>query len=116
MVNKSKNLGTAWETAVVRYLNDCGFPLAERRTLSGRYDRGDISGIPDVVIECKTSKQISLPKWMDETETERVNDDSNYGMLVIKRRQRGISDAYVVLPLWQAVRLLRDVNDPQRTV
>ena len=36
MVNRSKNIGTAGETAVVRYLRDCGgWPNAERRALAG---------------------------------------------------------------------------------
>jgi hypothetical protein len=50
-MNKSKIKGTAYETAVVRHLNDNGFPYAERRALAGNLDKGDIAGIPSVVME-----------------------------------------------------------------
>jgi len=43
--------GTAWETAIVGYLRGRGAPHAERRALNGSNDRGDIAGIPGLVIE-----------------------------------------------------------------
>ncbi len=42
-MSKSKQKGTAAETAVVKYLKANGFPKAERRALQGNLDKGDIS-------------------------------------------------------------------------
>ena len=63
MANPSKAKGTAWETAVVDYLRANGHPHAERRALSGNTDRGDIAGVPGVVIECKNAKTMALAAW-----------------------------------------------------
>jgi len=66
-VSKSKQKGTAAETAVVRYLRSLNFqhagpafPNAERRALSGGKDMGDIAGIPDTVIEVKAAETLKL--------------------------------------------------------
>lgn len=40
MTNRPKAIGTAAETAVVRYLAAHGFPAAERRALHGATDHG----------------------------------------------------------------------------
>ncbi len=57
-MSKSKQKGTAAETAVVKYLKANGFPKAERRALQGSLDKGDISGIDDVVLEVKDHKKM----------------------------------------------------------
>lgn len=45
-MSRSKAKGTAaWESAICRHLATNGFPHAERRTLNGTHDRGDIAGI-----------------------------------------------------------------------
>lgn len=100
MTNRSKQKGTSWETAVVRWLNDNGHPRAERRTLNGSQDRGDVSGIDDVVIECKNAKAITLAAWVDELAAEMSNAHAGYGAVVIKRRgTTNPGDAYAVMPL-----------------
>lgn len=84
------------------------WPTAERRALSGKNDRGDVTGLgPRYVIECKAARAIELATWIDETETERVNANADYGILVIKRRNKSVDKAYVVVPLWQMVQLMR---------
>ena len=51
MANKNKKAGTAWETLLCEYAREHGYPYAERRAQGGKNDRGDIAGIPGVVIE-----------------------------------------------------------------
>ncbi len=55
-MSRNKQKGTAFETLVVRWLAENGFPYAERRALAGTHDCGDVTGIPGLVIECKTTK------------------------------------------------------------
>ena len=99
MVNKSGQRGTATETAVVRYLNANGFEHAERRRLRGRYDTGDVVGIPSVVIEIKggnAARNASdglIESWLDETETERRNANADIGVLVVARKGVGAANA-----------------------
>lgn len=84
MVNKPKIKGTNSETAVVQWLRDHGHPHCERRSLKGGADWGDITGIPGICIEVKAGKTLLLAQWLRETETERVNSRSDFGILVIK--------------------------------
>jgi hypothetical protein len=85
-VSRSKAKGTAAETAVVRFLREAGFEQAERRTLNGVQDRGDIAGIPGVVIEVKNCARDQLPAWIGEAERERDNDRAGLGVVWHKRR------------------------------
>jgi hypothetical protein len=91
MTNPSKAKGTAAETAVVRYARAHGFPLADRLTLSGRYDRGDVLLAPGAVLEVKAGKAATgasygqVLAWLDETERERVNAHADVAALVVQR-------------------------------
>ena len=107
-MSKSKARGTRWETAVVNYLRDHGFPTAERRTLSGSDDKGDINAGPGLVIECKDQARHSFAEWLDETEREKGNAGADVGFFWAKRR--GLASpgkAYVVCTGEQMVWLLR---------
>ncbi len=99
MVNRSGNVGTATETAVVRVLNAHGFPTAERRRLRGRYDLGDITGCPGLVWEVKGgnaarhASDALIEQWLDETEQERDNAHAWHGVLVVARKGIGPANA-----------------------
>lgn len=110
MTNRSKQKGTAFESAVVAYFNEHGFPHVERRALAGNVDRGDLAGIPGVVIECKATKDAAIGEHMREAETERQNAQADIGAVVWKRRQKPVGDAAVILPLAQFVTLLQEAG------
>ena len=50
---RPKDKGTQAESWGVEYLQSSGFPYAERMTLSGAKDRGDIKLCPGVIAEAK---------------------------------------------------------------
>lgn len=90
--------GTPWESEIVRVLIAAGWPYVERRRLSGRYDRGDIAGIPGVVIEAKAAKTFTLAGWLDEAHTERDNDHADLGFVWFKRRGKAsAADGFVLM-------------------
>lgn len=90
MVNKPKNKGTAAESALAVYLQLSGFPYAERRSLQGALDKGDITGTPGLCWEMKVADAgFQLSGWLRETETERVNSRSEWGILVCKPKGLG---------------------------
>lgn len=102
-MSKSKQKGTAAETAVVRYLRSIfagpnlpAFPNVERRALSGGKDMGDVAGIPGWIIEVKAAETLKLAEWQRETLTEKANANANYCLLVVKRKYKPIHqwDAY----------------------
>jgi hypothetical protein len=98
-VNRPKAIGTAAETALVRHARGNGFPNADRLTLSGTSDRGDLrltTGLTaGVVVESKAgnaamdASDAQIGAWLDETERERVNAGAAVALLVTKRRGYG---------------------------
>jgi hypothetical protein len=108
-MSAAKQKGTAAETAVVQYLRAAGFIQAERRTLNGTKDRGDIAGIPGVVIEVKNCARQELPAWVAEAEIERDNDHASLGVVWHKRRGKGNpGDWFVTMSGAQFAALLRE--------
>ncbi|MFI7628440.1 hypothetical protein [Microbispora rosea] len=97
--NKSKEKGTAAETAVVKVLRANGFPHAERRTLKGIHDQGDITGCIGLCFEvkggdaAKNASDNQITAWIAETETERINASADIGILVVQRRGVGPANA-----------------------
>lgn len=76
MTNPSKAKGTAAETAVVNYARTHGFSQAQRLTLTGNQDRGDIILCPGLICEVKAHKtwtDLDIDQWLDETEQEVHN-------------------------------------------
>ena len=101
--------GTAWETAIVNYLIGEGFVMAERRALAGALDKGDITGIPGVVIEAKNCKTINLAQFVDEANVEAINANADVGVAWVKRRGKtSPAEAYVVMSGTTFIELLTE--------
>jgi predicted lipoprotein len=107
-VNASKRKGTTWESAVVGYLREHGQPYAERRALCGTSDKGDVAGVPGVMLECKAEKTVTLGAYADEVKVQTANAHASIGVAVVKRRNRGPADAYVVMTLEQFAAMIAD--------
>jgi hypothetical protein len=119
-MNASKAKGTAAETAVVRFLRANGYPHAERRALAGAQDRGDVAGIPGLMIEVKNEARLRLAEWLDEALTEagrKPHQVEGFGVGVVWHKRRGKSspgDWYVTMDGWVFLELLErwtDAND-----
>jgi len=107
---RPRDIGTAAETAVVRYLRDHGFPHAERRALRGAQDAGDITGTPGVCWSVKggqAAKDASdglVEDWLSELLRQRSNAKASYGVLVLQRRGYGPERAgrwWAIMRGWQ---------------
>jgi Holliday junction resolvase len=116
-VSASKAKGTAAETAVVRFLQANGYPHAERRALAGAQDRGDIAGIPGLVIEVKNERAMKLAAWIAEADAERYNLPARPGMAeasVVWHKRRGKTDPgdwYVTMTGWAFLAFLEEWAD-----
>lgn len=94
-MNKSKQIGTRGETAVVKALRANGFPGAERRALAGAHDLGDILMCPGIIVEVKwgaAARDASLADiaWFwRQTDKERANSKAELGLLVVQRKGYG---------------------------
>lgn len=84
-MSKQKQKGTAFETAVVRYMQKW-YPDVERRALQGENDTGDIAGLEiqgyPVVVECKNTKQLDISGHMKEAIREAQNAHAAFTVLI----------------------------------
>lgn len=114
MANRSKSLGTSYESLVRDFLRDEWCGDIERLTLSGAADRGDIGGFRVgghlITIECKYRsrkpkgeeplKPAGLSTWVAEAEKESSHYGALTGVVVHKRANKGkAEDQFVTLSL-----------------
>jgi len=110
-VSKQRAKGTAFERAVANYLVETGtFPNCER-TGSAHYERGDLVGTGDYLIECKNHKKMALAEWIDQA---REASERTFGIPVVihKRPRKNIAEAYVTMRLQDWA---EDVRQAQKT-
>lgn len=98
--------GPRFETELLNGLRQSGLDV-ERLRLAGKLDEGDLV-IKDLghvyVVEAKATARIDLPGYIAEAKAEAinyaaargVNYDSVTPIVIVKRRGRGLLDAYVV--------------------
>lgn len=86
MVNRSKAKGTSAESAIAAALIAAGWPHAERRALQGNQDKGDIAGVPGVMIEAKATATYDIQGWLREVTTEKANAGADIGACWFKLR------------------------------
>lgn len=98
-MNRPKAIGTAAESATVRYLQANGFDNAERRALRGTADAGDITGTPGLCWSVKGGKaaenasDLDIDRWLSELATQVAHAGARHGILVLKRRAVGPGNA-----------------------
>ena len=110
-MSAAKQRGTSWESEIVKFLQASGVPHAERRALAGSKDRGDIAGLPGVVIEAKSAARVTLSDWWKEAEEEKANDNAHVGVVWFKRRGKtSAAHGYVLMDGQTLVQLLREAG------
>jgi hypothetical protein len=107
MSNPNGRKGAGFERAVADLFADAGFLWADRKTKRGQRDQGDVTGIEDWTLECKNERTIQLAAAVDEATLEAANAGTSWFAAIIKRRNKNVRDAYVVLPLWLFIRLVK---------
>ena len=114
MSNPGKQKGTSAESAFVKDPKVLEhFPHIERRTLSGKYDQGDISGAVGLCFEIKNHKSYKFPEWLRETATEKINAKADFGILVVKPNGVGLSNVgewFFVMKVSDGLDLLREAG------
>jgi hypothetical protein len=112
MRRRPRDIGTYAETAVVRAIVPRGFPLAERRSLRGRHDAGDITGTPGVCWSVKggaaarTASDGQVLLWLRCLDDQVVEAKADVGVLVLPRPGIGTPFAF----RWWAIMRLRTLH------
>ncbi len=100
MTHPNKAKGSRWEAAVRDYLADKLGLRLERIPAGAANDRGDISGLPNLCVECKDVAKLDFAGWVDEARAEAENVGPGVlPVVVVKRRRKGVNEAYAVMPL-----------------
>lgn len=105
-MSAAKRKGSIFEAQVVGYLREHGFPQAERRVMGGSRDRGDVAGVPDWVMELKATRALDLAGALREAAVGARHAGVGRYAAVLKRRQHGVADSYVVMPFHLFAELL----------
>jgi hypothetical protein len=107
----ARQAGTKWESAIVATLIERGWIHAERRRLAGAKDRGDVAGVPGVVIEAKNTNRLALAEAVDEANVEALNDSAPIGVAWIHRKGKSSPlDGYVCMDGATFLRLLDEAG------
>jgi Holliday junction resolvase len=110
MSNPQKNKGDKFERDTKDYLVANGFRV-DRTRAGWADDRGDLHGVDGFTWECKNWKTISLPLWIRELEAECLNNSTELGAVIHKKR--GVTDMgeqYATFPLRMLVQLLKEAG------
>jgi len=89
---RPKDIGTAAETAVARWLQNNGWPHAERRALRGSHDAGDITGTPGICWEVKAGQAAAnasdgtIQNWLTQAAIEGTVTEADISVLIQRRR------------------------------
>ena len=111
MTSPQKRKGSAAELAVAKWLRKLGWIHAERSRAGWTDDRGDIDGMPGVVVEVKNCKTISIPEWLRELEVEIANAQAWTGAVIAKRKgSTDVDDWYAIMPakIWGELMVMID--------
>jgi len=110
MSQYNKTKGSKFETDVMKWLRSMGV-LAERLTKAGSKDEGDMVAViagETYILELKNRATLSLPEFWREAEVEALNYAKARGIgevplhyVVVKRRNAGIDQAWVIQDLAQ---------------
>jgi hypothetical protein len=98
-MSASRQKGTRWESLVVSFLRDHGFPWADRIPMAGAKDRGDVTlGPASPIIEAKNLKQDEWAKALDEANREAHNAGAPFGVVWAHRRGKSSpGDGFVLM-------------------
>lgn len=113
MTNPQKAKGTAFETAIYRFLQGAGL-FAYKPRQEGPRDVGDVH-VPPFVIQAKNYKDIvsGLREGVEGVRVQKGHAGMPFGVAVVKRPRKPIEDAYVVMRLGDFPDLVRALTTPQ---
>ncbi len=98
MANRSKDIGTAWETACVDFLNEKELlPWKAERTGSADPGSGDIHA-GEWTIEAKAEQTIDLPGYLRQlaASVERSDRLPGRSVVFVKNRRHSTAEGYAV--------------------
>lgn len=113
----AKAKGAKTEADFVDWIKLRGVPNAERRHLSGQYDKGDVAGWvkgngeKSVCVEVKSGASLKIPEWIKELNAEVENAQADVGFIAIRPSGKPkVDDWWAVMPMPEMMRLLEEAG------
>lgn len=107
MSGASRRKGAAYEVDVCNWLKGKGWAYVERRIAGMGNDRGDINGMPGVVVECKNRKEFDLAGYCRQLEAEITEAGADTGVVIIKKAgTTDVGQHYALMPVHRWADLL----------
>lgn len=113
MTNPQKAKGTAFETAIYRFLQAAGL-FAYKPRQEGHKDIGDVH-VPPFVIQAKAYTDVlaGIREGVEGARVQKGHAGMPFGVAVVKRPRKPVEDAYVVMRLGDFPQLVRALTTPQ---
>jgi hypothetical protein len=73
-------------------------PQLVRPALHGAQDKGDLFGLPGWTLQCRDTAKIDLAGAVDDAREQAANAGTRWFAAIVKRRRKGVDQAYVVMP------------------
>lgn len=87
------------------------WPEAERNgNRYGRYDQGDIGGVPDWALQVKSVVRVDLGGFVDAAEAQAGHAGKRFGAVMIKLKGKHMRHGVMVMSVEQGVRLMRELE------
>ncbi len=117
MSNPQKAKGSAFENLIAKGLRPHLGQHIGRGVAGATLDKGDISGIPNWVLECKnyTSMPAAISAGLRDLPREMLNAGARFGAVIVKRR--GTTDwrkQLVVMEMGTFVEVLKETSGLDR--
>ena len=110
MPNANKQKGDRWELSLVHLIKEW-FPDVARRKAGWAQDMGDLSGIPNLCVECKDTAPSAIGSSMDKALVSWENTKQQYMVMFQKRRGKPVEDGYAVMPISNWLELYKRVTE-----
>jgi deferrochelatase/peroxidase EfeB len=81
------------------------------RTGSAHFERGDFVNTDPFLVEAKACARIELAAFVDQV-AKAAKKQSKLPVVIIKRRNKPVGDAYVVMQLADWIAMLKHFNQP----
>jgi hypothetical protein len=104
-MSKSRAKGTAFETDLVKWFRENGWPDVERLPFSSPL--GDLDGLP-ITAEAKNQAAMKLPEWLAQAEKSAAKRGLPF-FVFHKRVRKPIGKTYVTTELEQLAPLLLEL-------
>lgn len=112
-----KQKGARFERFIAKEIEAMGLGTAHRELMSGGgFRKGDIACNLPFLIEAKNQKKLNWYDSIDQAkrQAEQGNFDKDKWALIVRdpRTSEELTDAYVIMDMWQWLKLLKKDSEP----